>query len=311
MAKTFHSSSVDCTQFFIAAGYLYECYRPQQHPKCGHCHRQAADKSSLTRRGTTQDDPPDGDQISHIRERENTMGHGVVPIDEPALARIQLQPKASKLLGVDRSQLKVMDRLGLDPQQLLTAREEQLDHSEALTRREREQQAWQLHRPCAKARAMLGFNPSDRKAMDILGIDDSALQRAKRLHSLLEYTRSRPLDSLPAGLDRKRLRKAFQWLGIAPSQRKVMDRLGLDDSDLRRLQKEEDQRYLEFCEQERRTERYIHRKDAQKAFRRLGEDPVVHKLKHHLGVEKAQIERQVYVQMGLPLCDNELKAEQR
>eukprot|EP01104_Vermistella_antarctica_P016732 TRINITY_DN5761_c0_g1_i2.p1 TRINITY_DN5761_c0_g1~~TRINITY_DN5761_c0_g1_i2.p1 ORF type:complete len:460 (+),score=91.23 TRINITY_DN5761_c0_g1_i2:209-1588(+) len=146
-------------------------------------------------------------------------------------------PKAIEVMGHDPSETKVMAVLGLDLDGLEAARNEVGETYTLSARTERERRTGINNiRKNKKALAFLGVDPSFRKKMQQLGLNEEELRQEELALQVARLEREYKRRVAQAYARNKRdSSKALATLGYDPSRQKVMYLLGFDPHDEAKL----------------------------------------------------------------------------
>eukprot|EP01098_Paradermamoeba_levis_P008788 TRINITY_DN3629_c0_g5_i1.p1 TRINITY_DN3629_c0_g5~~TRINITY_DN3629_c0_g5_i1.p1 ORF type:complete len:345 (-),score=122.49 TRINITY_DN3629_c0_g5_i1:546-1547(-) len=182
------------------------------------------------------------------REREEEILSSLSEEERKLIRNRKQTQKALAFLGLDPSKQKLMDTLGLTEMDLLEALEdvknqnsddddEDVEYFSGAEEDDEEVLKIKNRKRNLKAFNLLGINPSRFKLMETLGLDEEGLEDAQKeakeakLQSMWERVEEEREESERQQLGaahRKALQKAFAVLGIDPSEKKIMETLGID-----------------------------------------------------------------------------------
>eukprot|EP01112_Ceratiomyxa_fruticulosa_P016366 TRINITY_DN4930_c0_g1_i1.p1 TRINITY_DN4930_c0_g1~~TRINITY_DN4930_c0_g1_i1.p1 ORF type:complete len:659 (-),score=127.47 TRINITY_DN4930_c0_g1_i1:131-2107(-) len=153
-----------------------------------------------------------------------------------------------------------------------------------------------------KALSMLGVNPSQKKAISVLGCGEQDYVEAEINHFEDKEKRIRKARLNQAKRNKKTALKALSTLGIDPSSTKASKVLGIEDDLVRGAAKEAEQEKWNVRERiisRQRSHSLNASKKQVKALTTLGVDPSTEKIQKTLGASPSEIEEALQEQWDL------------
>jgi len=135
---------------------------------------------------------------------------------------------------------------------------------------------------------VLGIDPSKEKIMDRLGIDEDIFEEAKM--EIIEREEQKIVRKRrnSGGNNKRNALKALDVLGHDPSKEKVMNTLGMDEIDVKDVEKEKVEIYEQQCSR-KRSNSWLNKKKAAKAMKVLGLEPSKDKIMETLGIVEVDL----------------------
>jgi hypothetical protein len=185
-----------------------------------------------------------------------------------------------------------MDTLGVDEKELAEAKLEIFEREEEVHRRKRKNSAGMDKKHSLKALDIIGFDPSEQKIRNTLGLQESDIDKIKQ-DKIEEYEEDCKRERRNSHPKKKESLKALKVLGLDPSKQKIAETLGMEAEQIREAELETIERTEELIKRSRQHDDRINKKNIIKALKVLGHDPSEAKLETHFGIEKSilQVER--------------------
>jgi len=206
--------------------------------------------------------------------------------------------KLQQILGdYTPSNHKLVKTLGITPEALRELTIARLEEQLEAQRRLGSELVNSNKKTSQKALAMLGINPSMKKAIAVLGCNEDEYHEAEVavLTEQEEIIRQTRLHR--AQIHVKNKRKAFHFLGLDPSAHKASQLLGIEDDEVvRELFREAEHERWQLSEQKivrRRSHSLSNRRNLAKALEKLGVDPSSSKVQKLLGVSEGQLQEAI------------------
>jgi hypothetical protein len=139
-----------------------------------------------------------------------------------------------------------------------------------------------------KLQQLLGYNISEQKASQLLGVDADTIRALQTSKVETECLRRRQMGITTA--DKRNSHKALVRLGHDPSKEKVKKTLGIDDQEVKQVEKEQ-RKQVKFQLMRKRALSCPtqDKKHAMKALQTLGLDISTNKMSKILGLEEEEV----------------------
>lgn len=140
----------------------------------------------------------------------------------------------------------------------------------------------------SKEENLLGLDPSNEKAMNLLGVTEEVLRDAHNENLDREEQRI-VRQRRNSGANKRNVQKALDVLGLDPSKDKAMTTLGMDETDFVESERDKVEHYENECTR-KRSNSWLNKKEAAKALKVLGLEPSKEKIRTTLGLHDEQIQ---------------------